>query len=80
LQAAAGARPAFPDSDVAQTAAVMSALASAAAPMTAAAIAMQFKQGKRIQARVAEVLNAIARIGFVSTLDKGETFTLRRVA
>lgn len=77
---AAGARPAFPDSDVAQTAAVMSALASAAAPMTAAAIAMQFKQGKRIQARVAEVLNAIARIGFVSTLDKGETFTLRRAA
>jgi hypothetical protein len=29
---------------------------------------------------VAEILNAIARIGFVSTGDKGETFTLRRAA
>jgi type I restriction-modification system DNA methylase subunit len=77
---AVGAKPAFPASEVAQTAAVMSALASASASMSAAAIAMQFKQGRRVQPKVAEILNAIARIGFVSTGDKGETFTLRRAA
>ncbi|MGO9741067.1 MAG: class I SAM-dependent DNA methyltransferase [Roseiarcus sp.] len=78
--AAAGPRPSFPSDDFAQTAAVMSVLAGAAAPLDASAIAAAFKQGRRIAPKVASVLSALARTGFVTTPDGGGSFALRRAA
>jgi hypothetical protein len=77
--AAAGPRPSFPTDDFAQTAAVMSALAAATAPLSASAVAAKFK-GRQIAPKVAAVLAALVRTGFVSTADGGATFALRRAA
>ena len=81
-EAPAAARPcaAFPSDDFAQTAAVMSVLASASAPLNAAAIAARFKQGRKIALKVGAVLAALARTGFVTTADGGATFSLRKAA
>ncbi len=78
--AAAGPHTAFPSDDFAQTAAVMSVLASASAPLNAAAIATSFKQGRKIAPKVGAVLAALARTGFATTADGGKTFSLRRAA
>jgi hypothetical protein len=77
---AAGPKPAFPADEVAQTAAVMAALASAAAPLNVAALAARFRQGRRIAPKVGSVLGALQRMGFVSSMDAGRTWLLRRVA
>lgn len=73
-------RSVFPSDDFAQTAAVMSALASASAPLNATAIAATFKQGRKIAPKVGAVLAALARTGFVTTADGGASFSLRRAA
>ncbi len=78
--AAAGRRETFPADDFAQTAAVMAALASATAPLSADVLAASFKQGRRIAPKVAAVLAALARTGYVATADGGRTFALRRAA
>jgi DNA-binding IclR family transcriptional regulator len=65
---------------VMQTAAVMSALASASAPIDADAIARTFKQGRRGSHKINAVLAALTRVGFVTTTDGGRTFRLRRAA
>jgi hypothetical protein len=81
IEGVAGARkPIFPFDDVAQTAAVMSALAVAVGPMDAAAVASTFKQGRRVAPKVAAVLAALSRMGFVATTRHGTTFQLRRAA
>jgi DNA-binding IscR family transcriptional regulator len=77
--AAAGPRPSFPSDDFAQTAAVMSALASASGPLNAQAIAAMFK-GRQVAPKVSAVLAALARTGFVTTVDGGGTYSLRRAA
>ena len=77
---AAGPKPSYPADDIAQTAAVMSALAGASSPLDAAAISSTFKQGRRIAPKVSAVLAALARMGFVTTADNGSSFQLRRVA
>jgi hypothetical protein len=76
----AGPKPPFPADDMAQTAAVMAALASAAAPLDAASLAMRFRQGRRVAPKVASVLGALQRMGFIGTADAGHTFSLRRAA
>lgn len=70
----------FPTDEVAQTAAVMSALATAAGPVGADAVATSFRQGRRIAPKVAAVLAALARMGFVDSVDGGRSFILRRAA
>jgi hypothetical protein len=78
--ALAGPKPAFPSDEIAQTAAVMSALATASRPLDATALAATFKQGRRIASKVSAVLAALSRMGFVATADGGVTFALRRTA
>jgi len=78
--AAKAAKPAFPTNDQAQTAAVVLALANAAGPLDAATVAAGFRQGRRIAPKVEAVLAALARVGFVSSVDGGRTFALRRAA
>jgi hypothetical protein len=71
-------KPAFPTSAVEQTAAVFAALASAAAPLEAKAIASQFRRTKTSEKKIADVLASLARLGHVAT--DGKTYALRRVA
>ena len=78
--ATTGTKPTFPSDNVAQTAAVLSALAAASGPIDGPAIAAGFRQGRRIAAQVAAVLATLARMGFVGTSGGGRTFSLRRVA
>jgi len=73
-------KPSFPADDMAQTAAVMAALAGGAGPLDASAIAATFRQGKRIEAKVQAVLVALGRMGFIATLDGGKSFLLRRAS
>lgn len=58
---------------------VLSTLAAASAPLDAAAIAGGFRQGKRVEAKVASILAALTGYGTVWTPD-GRRFLLRRVA
>ena len=71
-------KPSFPTSAVEQTAAVFGALARASAPLSAAAIAAQFRKTKTGEAKIAGVLASLARLGHVTT--DGKEFALRRVA
>jgi hypothetical protein len=74
------AKPLFPAEDVAQTAAVMAALAASAGPLDAASLTAGFRQGRRIEAKIAATLAALARMGFIATPDGGKTFLLRRAS
>ena len=73
-------KPTFPAGAVEQTAAVMAALALASASVSAGELAQGFKQGKKAEARIAATLSSLARTGFISALDGGKRFTLRRIA
>jgi hypothetical protein len=73
-------KPLFPTDDMAQTAAVMGALANASAPLDAAAFAARFRQGRRAGPKIASVVGALLRMGFVGTSDGGRSFSLRRAA
>ena len=77
---AAPTRATFPADDSGQTAAVMAALASAAAPLASDDLAMRFRQGRRVAGKVSAVLGALQRMGYVSTADAGRTWSLRRAA
>lgn len=78
LETAAGParKPAFPASDLEQSFAVHDLLAASPAPLTAAAIAGHFRQGRRIEKQVAAVLVALERMGRIARTGGGG-FTLR---
>lgn len=76
-----GGKPDFPTGDeLAETAAVMSVLATTAVPLSIDAIAQRFSQGMRVKRRVELTVLALARLGHLASADGGETFTLRRAA
>jgi len=58
----------------------MAALASASEALNADAIASMFKQGRKVAPKVAAVLAALSRTGFVMSADGGATFALQRAA
>jgi hypothetical protein len=73
--------PRYPtDDELAETAAVMSVLASAARPISINEIATSFAQGKRIEKRVALTILALLRLGHLASADNGQSFSLRRTA
>ena len=78
--APAGPKPLFPRDENAQTAAVMSALALAGAPLSGAALAAGFRQGRKVLPQIEAVLGALTRMGYAATADAGAKFTLRRAA
>ena len=78
--AAAGPRTAFPPGDLGQTAAVMASLANAFGPLSSAAIAAGFRQGRRIQPQVEAVLASLVWDGWVSQVAGNAGFVLRRAA
>ena len=74
-------KPRYPTEDeLAETAAVMSVLATAARPVSIDDIAGSFAQGKQIRKRVALTILALARLGHLASTDGGENFSLRRSA
>ena len=75
-----GPKPSFPADDLGQNIAVTTILAAASGPLDANSLAAAFKQGRRIVPKVASVLAALSRMGFVTTGDAGKTFVLRRAA
>jgi hypothetical protein len=76
----AGRKPSFPADNVAQTAAVMAALASAPGPLGSVALAAGFRRGRRVAPQVEAVLGSLLRMGYAFTADGGRTFALRRAA
>ncbi len=71
-------KPNFPSSAVDQVAAVMAALAQYDDNVSAAKLAMGFKQGKKCEARVAATLASLTRTGFIATANNGAAFAIRR--
>ena len=72
--------PAFPAGPYEQPLAVEALLRSAARPMTAPDIARAFKRGgKRIEKRVAQVLETLALYGHITALDEGR-YAARKAA
>ncbi|MCA3574385.1 MAG: class I SAM-dependent DNA methyltransferase [Aestuariivirga sp.] len=74
------AKSAFPSGAVEQTGAVMAALAASSAPLSAADIAVTFRQGRKVEPQVRATLAAMARMGFIAVHDAGTRFALRRAA
>ena len=75
-----GPKQSFPTDNVAQTAAVMAALASSAQPIGAGALAATFRQGRRALPHIDAILAALLRHGFAASPDAGRTYALRRAA
>ena len=72
-------KPKFPTNDeMAETAAVMTALLASAKPLTPTEVARHFKGGKQNERRVRLVLDALARLGHLSSADGGASYALRR--
>ena len=77
----AGPKPAYPTSELEQTAAVLSMLTRATELLNPAALAVRFKQGRRILPQIEAVLAALIRVGgLVHSPDGGRSFLPRRVA
>ena len=73
-------KPVFPAGAVEQTAAIMAALALASAAVSAGELAQGFKQGRKAEARITATLSSLARTGFISAVEGGKKFSLRRAA
>jgi hypothetical protein len=71
-------KPSFPADDMGQTAVVMAALADSAAPLSSAALATRFKQGRKVEPKISAVLSSLSRMGIIATSDAGNGFHLRR--
>jgi len=77
---AATTKPTFPSVPIEQAGAVAAALFSADAIVSAEAIAIQFRQGRRVTAKIQGILDAFVRTGFAASGDAGATFQARRAA
>jgi hypothetical protein len=80
MAAKAGPKPTFPADDLAQTVAVMGALAASGGAMDAAGLSAGFRQGRRTIPQIEAVLAALVRMGAVRPLDGGRRFLLPRAA
>jgi hypothetical protein len=74
--AAQAHKPSFPAADIEQTAAVMAALMDTAVPVDAVALASRFRQGKRAERKVSNVLLALARVGVIAQANDGRGFIM----
>lgn len=75
--AAAAGKPAFPGEPVERVAAVLAALAGPSTPIDAAAIATRFRQGRKVERAIRDILISLARVGEISTMDGGHRFARR---
>lgn len=77
LAAAKAAKPAFPRDAIGQTAAVLAELRRGGV-LDAGGIARRYAQGRRVERRIAATLDALTRLGHVSTESGG--YRLRKAA
>jgi SAM-dependent methyltransferase len=73
-------KTAFPTEPVERVAAVLIALAIVPGALDASAIALRFRQGRKVERAVRDILISLARVGEISTDDGGHSFARRRVA
>lgn len=72
-------KPEFPtENELAETASVMRILAFASEPLSIQHVARHFKQGLKVEKRVASTISALARLGQIVPSDDGATFSVRR--
>jgi hypothetical protein len=70
-------KPSFPKAPGEQVAAVRIMLASAGKPIRAGELARRFKQGKRVESRVGDLLQIMAAIGQAQTENGSKYFAVR---
>ncbi|MCX5493254.1 hypothetical protein OSH11_00905 [Kaistia dalseonensis] len=58
----------------------MAVLSRASGPLDAATLAASFRQGRRIEPKVAAILAALARTGTALSSDRGRSFWARQAA
>ena len=73
-----GPKPAFPPTELRQTAAVMGTLARATAPLSSTVIAITLRQSRRILPQVEAVLAALVWDFGVSQAEGNSGFVLRK--
>ncbi len=74
-------KPPFPTGkELEETVAVMRVLEAAKEPLSIEQIARHFAQGKQIEKRAGLVVAALARLGHLSSADRGKTVSLRAAA
>lgn len=72
-------KPEFPtENELAETASVMRVLAFASTPLSIQDVARHFKQGLKVERRIASTISALARLGQIVPFDDGATFSVRR--
>jgi len=77
---ATAGRPIFPAEAVGRVAAVLGVLAGAATPLDAPAIAGHFRQGRKVERAVRDILISLTRVGEIATRDGGRSFARRLTA
>jgi len=70
-------RPLFPTDPVERVAGVLLALAYAPTALDAAGIAARFRQGRKVERAIRDILISLARVGEISTVDGGGSFARR---
>lgn len=80
LVPAAMGKVSFPTEPVERVAAVLASLAATSGALDATAIALRFRQGRKVERAVRDILVSLARVGEVSTADGGRSFARRMTA
>jgi hypothetical protein len=77
----AGPKPSFPTSELEQAAAVVAMLNAATEPLGATALALRFRQGRRVLPQIEAALHAMLRVGgIIYSTDGGQSFATRLAA
>jgi hypothetical protein len=74
------AKASFPTEPVERVAAVLAALAAASAALDATAIALRFRQGRKVERAIRDILISLVRVGEIATADNGRSFARRVTA
>jgi SAM-dependent methyltransferase len=74
------AKASFPTEPVERVAAVLAALATASAALDATAIALRFRQGRKVERAIRDILISLVRVGEIATADNGRSFARRVMA
>lgn len=80
LAPALSAKESFPAEPVERVAAVLAVLAAAPGALDAGEIASRFRQGRRVERAVRDILVSLARVGEIATGDGGRNFARRLTA
>lgn len=80
LAPATSGKGSFPTEPVERVAAVLASLATAPHALDATTIALRFRQGRKVERAVRDILVSLARVGEIATVDGGRSFVKRVTA